>query len=130
MRVGAAIAADGAAVFAFATIGRLSHAEGLSLPGVIGVAWPFLVGGAIGTLVGRTWRRPAALSSGASVWLGTLAGGMLLRWLTGGGVQPSFVVVAALVLAVLLLGWRLTRATVLARRRVRSDELNAAAQVD
>jgi hypothetical protein len=122
---------DGAAILTFATVGRLSHAEGLSLPGVIGVAWPFLVGGAVGTLVGRTWRRPAALASGAWVWLGTVAGGMLLRWSTGGGVQLSFVVVAGVVLAVFLLGWRLaTRATVLARRRVRSDERNAAARPD
>jgi hypothetical protein len=118
MRVRAAIAADGAAILAFATIGRLSHAEGLSLPGVIEVAWPFLVGGAIGTLAGRIWRRPAALSSGGWVWLGTVAGGMLLRWVTGGGVQPSFVLVAGLVLAALLLGWRAAaRAPVLARRR-------------
>ena len=97
---------DGVAILAFATIGRLSHAEGVSVAGVVGVAWPFLVGGAVGTLVGRTWRRPAALSSGAWVWLGTVAGGMALRWLTGGGVQLSFVVVAGTVLAVFLLGWR------------------------
>jgi hypothetical protein len=110
------MAADGVAILAFATVGRLSHAEGLSLPGVIGVAWPFLVGGAVGTLVGRTWRRPTALSSGAWVWLGTVAGGMLLRWSTGGGVQVSFVIVASVVLAVFLLGWRLvTRVLALLR---------------
>jgi hypothetical protein len=97
---------DGVAILAFATIGRLSHAEGVNLPGVIGVAWPFLVGGAVGTLAGRTWRQPAALSSGAWVWLGTVAGGMLLRWASGGGVQLSFVIVAGVVLAVFLLGWR------------------------
>ena len=122
--------ADGVAILAFVTIGRLSHAEGVSLPRVVGVAWPFLAGGAVGTLVGRTWRRPAALSSGAWVWLGTVAGGMALRWLTGGGVQPPFVIVAGTVLAVFLLGWRLARATALARRRVRSDERNAAARAD
>jgi cobalamin biosynthesis protein CobD/CbiB len=107
MRVGSAILADGVAVLAFATVGRLSHAEGLSLPGVVGVAWPFLAGGAVGTLLGRTWRRPTALTSGAWVWLGTLAGGMLLRWAIGGGVQVSFVIVAGVVLAVFMLGWRL-----------------------
>ena len=122
--------ADGVAVLTFATVGRLSHAEGLSLPGVLGVAWPFLAGGAVGTLLGRTWRRPTALTSGGWVWLGTVAGGMLLRWATGGGVQVSFVVVAGVVLAVLMLGWRLTRATVLARRRVRSDQRNPAVQAD
>jgi hypothetical protein len=131
MRVGVAIAADGVAILAFATVGRLSHGEGLSVPGVMGVAWPFLAGGAAGTLLGRTWRRPAALTSGAWVWLGAVAGGMLLRWASGGGVQPSFVVVAGVVLAVLLIGWRAAaRATMLARRRVRSDERNAAPQAD
>ena len=99
--------ADGVAVLAFATVGRLSHAEGVNLPGVFGVAWPFLAGGAVGTLIGRTWRRPTALTSGAWVWLGTVAGGMLLRWATGGGVQVSFVVVAGVVLGAFLLGWRL-----------------------
>ena len=79
----------------------------MTLLGVLEVAWPFLVGGAVGTLAGRTWRRPESLPSGAAVWLGTLVGGMLLRALTGGGVQLSFVIVAATVLAVLLLGWRL-----------------------
>jgi hypothetical protein len=112
------MAADGVAILAFATVGRLSHAEGLSLPGVIGVAWPFLVGGAVGTLAGRTWRRPQALSSGGWVWLGTVAGGMLLRWATGGGVQPSFVLVAGVVLAVFLLGWRLGVRLAGARRTV------------
>ena len=97
---------DGGAIVTFATVGRLSHAEELSLPGVMDVAWPFLVGGAVGTLIGRIWRRPAALSSGVAVWTGTLVGGMLLRWLTGGGVQVSFVIVAGVVLAVFLLGWR------------------------
>ena len=117
MRVWLASVADGAAVLLFATVGRLSHAEGVTPVGVLEVAWPFLVGGAVGTLAGRTWRRPSALASGAWVWAGTLVGGMLLRALTGGGVQLSFVIVAAIVLAVLLLGWRLvTRAASASRR--------------
>ncbi len=118
MRVGPAIAADGVAILAFAAVGRMSHAEDLSLPGVIGVALPFLAGGAVGTLLGRTWRRPAALTSGVWVWLGTVAGGMVLRWVTGGGVQPSFIVVAGVALAVLLLGWRLAVRLATARRAV------------
>jgi hypothetical protein len=99
--------ADGVAILAFATIGRLSHAEGVTPVGVLEVAWPFLGGGALGTLAGRTWRHPTALRSGVAVWVGTLTGGMLLRALTGGGVQVSFVVVAGTVLAAFLLGWRL-----------------------
>jgi Protein of unknown function (DUF3054) len=106
VRVWVASVADGAAILLFAAVGRLSHAEGVTPVGVLEVAWPFLAGGAIGTLAGRTWQRPTSLRSGAAVWAGTLVGGMLLRALTGGGVQVSFVIVAALVLAVLQLGWR------------------------
>ena len=118
MRGWLASGADGAAILLFAAVGRLSHAEGVTPLGVLEVAWPFLAGGAIGTLAGRTWRRPESLSSGAVVWAGTLVGGMLLRGLSGGGVPVSFVVVAAIVLAVLLLGWRLVMraASVTARR--------------
>ena len=80
------------------------------------MAWPFLVGGAVGTILGRTGRRPAALASGAWVWLGTVTAGMLLRWASGGGVQLPFVLVAGVVLSLLLLGWRLvTRALALRR---------------
>jgi Na+/melibiose symporter-like transporter len=107
VRVRLASVADGAAILVFAAVGRLSHAEGVTPLGVLEVAWPFLAGGAVGTLAGRIWRRPEALRSGAAVWAGTLVGGMLLRALTGGGVQVSFVIVAAIVLGVLLLGWRL-----------------------
>jgi hypothetical protein len=107
--------ADGAAVLLFAAVGRLSHAEGVTPLGVLEVAWPFLVGGAVGAVAGRTWRRPESLRSGAAIWAGTLVGGMLLRALTGGGVQVSFVIVAATVLAILQLGWRLVAR--LAQRR-------------
>ena len=126
MRVWLASVADGAAVLLFAAVGRLSHAEGVTPVGVLEVAWPFLVGGAVGTLAGRTWRRPASLTSGLAVWAGTLVGGMLLRALTGGGVQLSFVVVAAVVLAVLLLGWRL--ATRAASAVTRSSSIGEAAR--
>ena len=107
MRFRLASVADGAAVLLFAAVGRLSHAEGVTPLGVLEVAWPFLVGGAVGAVAGRTWRRPESLQSGAAVWAGTLVGGMLLRALTGGGVQVSFVIVAATALAILQLGWRL-----------------------
>jgi Protein of unknown function (DUF3054) len=117
VRVWLASVADGAAVLLFAGVGRLSHAEGVTPLGVLEVAWPFLAGGAVGTLAGRTWRRPAALVSGAYVWAGTLVGGMLLRALSGGGVQVSFVIVAAVVLAFLMLGWRLVARTRLASVR-------------
>jgi hypothetical protein len=40
------------------------------------------------------------------VWLATIVVGMLLRKATSAGVAASFVVVASLVTAVFLLGWR------------------------
>ena len=107
MRVWSAVVADAACVVAFAAIGRRNHAEGLDVLGVASTAWPFLAGAAVGMLAGRVWRDPASLRSGIPVWLGTVVVGMLLRAATGGGVQLSFVLVAATVLAVFLLGWRL-----------------------
>ena len=40
------------------------------------------------------------------MWVCTVVVGMLLRKATSQGVAPSFIVVASLVTAVLLLGWR------------------------
>jgi hypothetical protein len=40
------------------------------------------------------------------VWVATVVVGMLLRKATSSGVAPSFVVVASVSTAVLLLGWR------------------------
>jgi len=112
----AAVATDVVCVVVFCTIGRRSHAEGLTVSGIAETAWPFLAGTAVGWLIARAWRRPAALvPTGIVVWLCTVAVGMSLRKLTGAGVAPSFVVVASLSTALLLLGWR-AGAGLLARR--------------
>ncbi|UAL30519.1 DUF3054 domain-containing protein [Nocardioides rotundus] len=107
-------------VLVFATIGRRSHAEGLSVAGVLDTAWPFLAGVLLGHLIALGLRlRASTLPAGAVVWVAAVAGGMLLRRATGDGTDPAFVVVATLVLGVFLLGWRLvTRLG--ARRRTRS----------
>lgn len=111
----AALAADLSCVLVFTALGRRTHAEGLSVAGVAGTAWPFLAGTLVGWLVARGWRRPTALApTGVIVWLCTVAVGMALRRATSAGTAWSFVVVAALVTAVLLLGWR-----VAARRVIR-----------
>ncbi|WP_102141446.1 DUF3054 domain-containing protein [Mycobacterium hubeiense] len=102
-----ALLADLACVVLFCTIGRRSHAEGLSIAGIAQTAWPFLAGTAVGWLLSVGWRRPLALMpTGVVVWVCTVAVGMVLRALTSQGVSPSFVVVASLVTSVLLLGWR------------------------
>jgi hypothetical protein len=94
------------AIVIFALVGRASHAEAADLLGLATTAWPFLAGWLLGALAARMWRRPAASSTGVIVWLGTLIGGMLLRVATSAGVQLSFVIVAAIVLAIFLIGWR------------------------
>ncbi len=103
-----AAAIDVLCVLVFCTVGRRSHAEGVTVAGVIGTAWPFLTGTLVGWLLSRGWRRPTAPTpTGLTVWIATVAVGMALRKITGQGVAVSFIVVAATVTGVLLLGWRL-----------------------
>ncbi|MEI6253168.1 MAG: DUF3054 domain-containing protein [Mycobacteriaceae bacterium] len=102
-----ALAADFACVVAFTAVGRRNHAEGLTIAGVADTAWPFLAGTLLGWLASRGWRRPTALvPTGVVVWVCTVAVGMALRKATGDGIALSFVVVASVVTALLLLGWR------------------------
>jgi len=94
-------------VVVFCAVGRRSHDEGLSITGVATTAWPFLTGTLVGWLASRGWRRPTAVvPTGVVVWLCTVVVGMVLRKASSAGVAASFVVVAASVTAVLLLGWR------------------------
>ena len=98
---------DAALVAGFAALGRRSHEEGLTASGVLEVAAPFLIALAAGWLLARAWRAPAALRTGAAVWAVTVVGGLALRGtLFDRGLAPSFMVVAAITLGVLLLGWR------------------------
>ena len=102
-----AFVVDVVCVVVFCTIGRRSHAEGLTVSGIAETAWPFLTGTVLGWLVARGWRRPLSLTpTGVLVWVCTVAVGMLLRKVSSQGVAVSFVVVASLVTAALLLGWR------------------------
>ena len=99
--------ADAACVVAFAALGRASHDEGSAVGGTLEVAVPFLVGGALGWAVAQGWRAPLSLRTGAAAWAGALVVGMLLRNLAWDrGTAPSFVIVTAIVLGVLILGWR------------------------
>ena len=107
-----ALAIDAALVVVFAAIGRASHAEDL-LAGLATTAWPFLLALLIGWAASRAWRDPRApLRTGLPVWIVTVSGGMLLRAVSGQGVQVAFIVVAAFVLLLLLVGWRLVAALI------------------
>lgn len=112
-----ALLADVVLVAVFAAIGRASHREDV-LTGLWTTAWPFLLALALGWLIALAWRAPTApVRTGLPVWAVTVAGGMILRGASGQGVQVAFVVVAAIVLAVFLVGWRLVRRLV---RRARA----------
>jgi hypothetical protein len=109
--------ADVLCVLVFCAVGRRSHDEGLNLPGVATTAWPFLTGTLVGWLASRAWQRPTAVvPTGVVVWLCTVVIGMVLRKATAAGVAASFVVVAASVTALLLLGWRAAIGLTLRRR--------------
>lgn len=102
-----ALGADIVCVLAFTALGRRSHAEGVTFSGVAETAWPFLAGTLVGWLLSRAWQRPLAVApTGLTVWISTVAIGMLLRKATGAGTATSFIVVATLVTGLLLLGWR------------------------
>lgn len=119
-----AAALDAVLVLAFALAGRSSHAEALDPAGLWGTAWPFLVGAAIGWLAVRAWRAPLAVwPTGVVVWISAVVLGMLLRAATGQGTAVAFIIVAALTLALLLIGWRAIARLVLGlvrRRRAAS----------
>jgi len=64
-------------------------------------------GTGVGWLLIRGWRRPfRVIPTGVVVWVCTVVAGMLLRKATSAGVATSFVVVASVSTAVLLMGWR------------------------
>lgn len=116
---------DALAVLIFATVGRQSHERGLSILGILDTAAPFLVALAIVSLV--LWILPGTRSrdvhelfpSGVAIWLVTFAGGLALRVAFGGTAALAFQIVAAVSLAILLIGWRLAWALRQRRRKLR-----------
>jgi uncharacterized membrane protein YeaQ/YmgE (transglycosylase-associated protein family) len=124
--VALAAALDVSAVLVFAAVGRSSHAEGVTLSGVVQTALPFLVGLGIGWAAGRAWRAPKALlPTGVVVWAGTVAGGLVLRWATGNPPPLSFAVVTTGFVGACVLGWRAVGAVRASRARQRAGLVRA-----
>jgi hypothetical protein len=112
-----AFAIDAALVTVFAAIGRASHGED-ALVGLWVTAWPFLAALVVGWVVSLGWRSPLApVRTGLPVWAVTVAGGMLLRAVSGQGTAFAFIVVAAVTLVLFLVGWRVVAAVVRRSRR-------------
>ncbi|MFC4139959.1 MULTISPECIES: DUF3054 domain-containing protein [unclassified Microbacterium] len=118
MRFLPAFVLDALLVLVFAAIGRASHSEDPT--GFLLTAWPFLVALVVGHLLafllpGRP-RRPWGMLWGLVVWVVTVAGGMLVRVLSGDTAAVPFIIVATITLGVFLLGWRGIAALVRRRR--------------
>lgn len=102
-------------VVLFCVIGRRSHEEAI-LAGLLHTAWPFATGLAVGWVAAYLLyrRRPETepfngmrlRPAGLVIWSSTLVVGMALRVVSGQGTAVSFIIVAASVLALFLLGWR------------------------
>jgi FtsH-binding integral membrane protein len=91
----------------FAAIGRANHHESTGAQGIWHTAWPFLLGAGLG-LAATAYARisPISLRAGLRVWIWTLVIGMVVRAASNAGTAIAFVIVAAIVLAGLLVGWR------------------------
>jgi peptidoglycan/LPS O-acetylase OafA/YrhL len=101
-----AAGADVLAVLVFAAVGRNSHAEMMDAYGVLITASPFLIGLLLGWLVARVWRAPLRLPVGVAVWAGVVVVGLGVRAAFTHRLPLTFVLIAAVSLALLLLGWR------------------------
>ncbi|MGH3869164.1 MAG: DUF3054 domain-containing protein [Pseudonocardiaceae bacterium] len=115
--VALAAGADVLAVVVFAAVGRSSHAEVVDAFGVLSTAVPFLLGQLVGWLAARAWRAPLRLPVGVAVWVGTVVVGLGVRAAFTHRLPLTFVLVAAVSLAVLLLGWRAVAGLAAAARR-------------
>ncbi|MCW2866119.1 MAG: hypothetical protein JWR20_307 [Marmoricola sp.] len=113
--------ADLVCVLVFAAAGKGSHEAGRSEWVVLAIVWPFAVGVLAAHAALRARGRSAlpVVPSGVAVLAATYVLGMLLRVVSGRGIALGFLVVAAIFLAVTLLGWR-ALAGLVARWRTRS----------
>lgn len=98
---------DVLAVLVFVLVGRRTHDEGSAIAGIVRTAGPFLIALVTGWASTKAWSRPFQGPTGVVVYGVTLVGGMVLRrTLFDRGTAPAFVIVAAIFLAVTMLGWR------------------------
>jgi hypothetical protein len=114
--VAPALIADLVLVVLFTVIGHYTHHHSLVPLEVVHTAWPFAAALAAAWLLTAAWRQPTApLAVGTGVWAVTVLGGLLIRFFIGETNAGSFMVVAASMNFVTLVGWRAI-ATLIARR--------------
>ena len=114
---------DALCVLTFVVIGTRNHDTDTGVSGVLYVAAPFWIAMVLGWFVSHARRNPFAISVGTQTWIVTLVIGMMLRNVVfDRGTATSFMLVAAIFLAVTMLGWR----TIATRRRAQSHQTTSA----
>ncbi|MCW4464874.1 DUF3054 domain-containing protein [Glutamicibacter sp. MNS18] len=92
----------------FAILGRREHEHALSAPGIVQTAAPFVVAYLIMVLISRPWFTINRIwPTGLLIWFGTVAVGLALRIGFGATAAVPFIIVAAIVLGLFLVGRRL-----------------------
>lgn len=108
------IAMDTLAIAVFALLARIAHQTDempLNFTGWLSTLWPFLVGVALAwvivTFAGKGAGKSNGEGKGAFIWLITVATGLII-WGIRNQQLPhwSFVIVASVMSALLMLGWR------------------------
>ena len=116
--------ADLVCVLVFAVAGKGSHEAGASQWVVLAIVWPFAVGvvaAHLGLLV-RGGSPVRLRPEGIVVLAVTYVLGMVLRVVSGRGIAVGFLVVAAVFLALTMLGWRAVVRVVAQRRTQRGAQ--------
>jgi len=113
-----ALIADVVAVVVFAALGQVAHDGSGQRLGLLATLGMFGLGLAAAWSLPLVRAAPTGLRAGAVVLVGTVVVGVALRAVVTGRLPLSFVLVAGLSLAVLLLGWRVLSVGV-ARRAAR-----------
>ena len=108
---------DVVVVVAFAVIGRAAHRESLEIAGIVETVWPFAAALVLAWLVVLLTRGEGAHAwpEGTVIWAITLTSGIALRLAAGFSAAFAFIAVAALVLALGIIGPRLLVAALLRR---------------
>lgn len=113
VRLGDAIFMDTLAVALFALLARIAHNTAdfpFSWMGVVSTGWPFLLGAWAGLGAMRIAGKPVGriVPTGLVVWISTVVVGLVIWGIRNAKVPHiSFIIVATLSSAVLILGWRL-----------------------
>lgn len=102
-----ALTIDLVLVIAFTIVGHYTHSHTLDASGLVTTAWPFVTGLLAAWVLSAAWEDPLApLRTGTSIWAATVLIGMVLRAVSDAGTAGSFIVVAACLNLVTLIGWR------------------------